>query len=197
MEQTKQGSMTIDQLLATLDALHEAATAGEWVVYGEKVDYLSDVGTYEVSAPDAQFWVAHTQIDQNANWIVAAHNHYPALREEIRRLKAEAVEHQQSCDLCDACMKRATAYWQWMQERNEARQEIKRLREENAALSQRLREQSAKAGDEVHKMQAELATAKRDGAVEELRRLADEWERLYAPGLADALRDHAAKLEGK
>ena len=64
------------------------------------------------------------------------------------------------------------------------------------ALSQRLREQSARAGDEVHKLQAELATAKRDGAVEELRRLADEWAAEGLPGSL-SIRDRAAKLEGK
>ncbi len=46
--------------------------------------------------------------------------------------------------------------------------------DENVALSQRLREQSALAGDEVHRLEAQLATAKRIGAAEELRRLADE-----------------------
>ena len=50
--------------------------------------------------------------------------------------------------------------------------------------------------EQIADLQAELATAKRDGAVEELRRLADERYVAGLPGSA-AIRDRADELEGK
>lgn len=152
----REGRMTIDQLLTTLDALHEAATAGEWA---HSDIYAIRAGDVDIC--EAPMWMEPVDFErwqENRAWIIAAHNHYPALSAESKRLRAE-----------------------------------------NAALSQRLREQSAKAGDEVHKMQAELATAKRIGAAEELRRPADEW-RKERPGWihqCNVLCYRAAELEGK
>jgi hypothetical protein len=108
--------MTIDELLAKLTALHEAATVAE------------------------QEYDAYAQF----NFSNAAYNHYPALVAEIRRLREELTKHG----------------------RKEA--------------------------------EAQLATAKRDGAAEELRRLADEWAAsCEAEFFADWLKDRAAELEGK
>jgi len=156
-------SMTIDELLAKLTALHAAATEGEWeFVAGDNYYVQADAIPKEFShrfKSDAVgpfvCYVGNYQPDMgegDCKFIVAAHNHYPALREEI-----------------------------------------KRLREENARLS----DLAVQRANMIAQMDSQLSTAKRIGAAEELRRLADEWARLYAPGLADALRDRAAELEGK
>ena len=203
-------------ILAELDRLHAAATAGEWAAEYPINEQTAWIIEAQKPAYEWRLLAMVTEYDEevspnegkaNLDFILAAHNHYPALAAEIRRLREEAAEHDASFGLYDACMRRATAYWQektgrkdtwpdttallkWLMDR------IGQLCEENAALSQRLREQSARAGDEVHKLQAELATAKRDGAVEELRRLADEWAAEGLPGSL-SIRDRAAKLEGK
>ena len=124
-------------------ALHAAATAGEW-------EYARG-GIYCNGVPVTLFSAGVPA------WIVAAHNHYPALREEIRRLREENVR------LSDLAVQRANM---------------------------------------IAQMDSKLATAKRDGAVEELRRLADEWAELYSRNvyITDAstlLRDRADELEGK
>ena len=65
--------------------------------------------------------------------------------------------------------------------------ELKRTRE--------LKEITEKANERIT---SQLATAKREGAVEELLRLADEWAAsCEAEFFADWLRDRAAELEGK
>ena len=97
MEQTQPGRMTIDQLLAKLDALHEAATEGEWVSgrpdmatvvggFDSKWVYADDKYIIVASSRDCEDW---PEVMANANFVAAAHNHYPALRAEIKRLREE------------------------------------------------------------------------------------------------------------
>ena len=77
MEQTQPGRMTIDQLLAKLDALHEAATAGEWeagrtdmatVVDGfdSKWVYADDKYIIVASGRDCEEW---SEVLANANFV--------------------------------------------------------------------------------------------------------------------------------
>ncbi len=74
--------------LARLDELHAAATAGDWQRH-----------------PSPKKWVllpipedADPNNDANANWCVAAHNAYPALRARIAELEAENTCLQASID---------------------------------------------------------------------------------------------------
>lgn len=69
MENSKE-SMTIDQLLAKLAALHEAATEGEW---GHSDIYAVMVGDVDIC--EAPMWMEaadHERWELNRAWIVAA-----------------------------------------------------------------------------------------------------------------------------
>ena len=202
-EQEKKVKMAV--VLAELDRLHAAATAGEWfynrissALYVERereierqheaagspwdscgnypepwrtLAYEADSDVAAVPALSGDSACGRHAAD--AVWIVAAHNHYPALAEEIRRLREEAIEHEQSFDLYYACMRRATTYWQEKTGRKDTWPDTTAL---------------------LRWLMDELATAKRDGAVKELRRLADEWARDGLPGSL-AIRDRADELE--
>ena len=156
-----EGAMTIDELLAKLTALHEAATVAE------------------------QEYDAYAQF----NFSNAAYNHYPALVAEIRRLREELTKQEKLVHSFNLELSKFCAGSEF---HNDPIAYCSRIRE--------IMQFCEKKGKVVGRKEAEaqLATAKREGAVEELLRLADEWAAsCEAEFFADWLRDRAAELEGK
>lgn len=73
--------------LDRLDALHAAATPGEWTIESSGNPYImgvADLGEVET--------VAESTFTSNKRLIVAMHNAWPAISAELRRLRAEVAE---------------------------------------------------------------------------------------------------------
>lgn len=83
-----------EALLARLDALHAAATAGEWVL-GEKeeVGYVYDEADYELAN------VVSNNFEADAQWIAESKNAYPALAQAFREALAREARLREAAQM--------------------------------------------------------------------------------------------------
>lgn len=79
----------IDELLSQLDALHAAATQGEWEL-DPKIRHIDATPAWEIVQRDEAFWLAKVQQPlhhptpngrANSDWIIAAQQPHPRGRQ--------------------------------------------------------------------------------------------------------------------
>lgn len=219
-EQERKVKMTI--ILEELDRLHAAATAGEWVSSESWVATTGPVYGDIICDPPEYWEQSMRNWPNNRAWIITAHNHYPALREEIRRLREEVKLLREQLDASDtnhrymakelATAKRdgaaeypdeLEACKPYLKDGESPAECIARNRADVATMLRALgvaKLRAEKAESRIAELESQLATAKRNGAIEELRRLAKELDGSLAysrDGYVARISARADELEGK